>query len=76
MSSLDPLFSVDAAEVFARKHLETLGLASEIAHRTVSVSDEGECYRVVFAPPPGIRAGAFTITIGKDGTILDQKFER
>jgi len=64
------------AEEIARKHLESLGLAAQIADRAVTVNRKGRAFKVVFTPPPGVRAGAFTITVGNDGTIIAQRFER
>jgi hypothetical protein len=76
MSSSDRRFSAEDAEVVARKHLESLGLAAEIANRAVCVRHEWQTFKVIFTPPPGVRAGSFTITVGAGGNIIEQKFER
>lgn len=68
--------STSDAEAIARQHLESKNLNNELTNRTVTVNRQGENFQVVFEPPSGVRAGAFTITVDKLGTVIAQRFER
>jgi hypothetical protein len=76
MASPNRSISAEEAEKIAREHLDHLGLARQAANRTVTCRSKRGAFEIIFSPPPGVRAGDFTITVGQDGSIKDQRFER
>jgi len=76
MTAFKAPISAQEAEEIAKSHLVAQGLGEEILKRSVKVSRKRKCFLVVFSPPPGVRGGAFTISVDEDGSIQAQRFER
>ncbi len=76
MNPANHKLSEQDAEEIARKHLGSLKLTPQLVDRSVKITQRFGKFTVAFNPPPGVRGGAFTVTIGKSGEVLAQRFER
>jgi hypothetical protein len=76
MNSSGSALTPEGAVEIARQELIAGGLGGPLANRTVTVTEEGEGFKVVFSPPSGVRGGAFTIIVSNDGRIVSKRFER